>query len=112
MGGAHKIARLSMGLITIVGVWGLANLQAGATDEWRSRVSATLLSLYDVPAASQAPTVSGDKGEFDAAALEPHFDAQGRVQADVHYDCSQEAPTNALASAGLSVSSSVKLNPL
>ena len=98
-----------MGLITIVGVWGLAGLQAGATDEWRSRVSTKLLSLYDVPVASQAPTVSRDESELasNAAALEPHFDEQGRVQADVHYDCSQDSPTNALASAGLSDRKSV-----
>ena len=32
MGGANKVARLIMSLCTIVGVWGVADLQAGAAD--------------------------------------------------------------------------------
>ena len=113
MGGANKVARLSIGLVTIVGVWGLAELRAGATDEWRSRVSTKLLSVYDAPTASRPPATHYESElASNAAALEPRFNEQGRVQADVHYDCSQDAPANALASAGLSVSSSVKLAAL
>lgn len=113
MGGATKVARLSTGLITIVGVWGLAELRAGATDEWRSSVSAKLLSVYDAPTASRPPTGHYESElASDAAALEPRFNEQGRVEADVHYDCSQDVPKSALTSAGLSVSSSVKLAPL
>jgi hypothetical protein len=114
MGGAKKIAGLSMSLVAIVGVWGVADLRAGAADEWRSRVSTKLLSVYDAPTASGSSTVSQYESEpvSNATAVEPHFDGQGWVQADVHYDCLQDTPAKALASAGLSVSSSIKLAPL
>jgi hypothetical protein len=99
-----------MSLGTIVGVWGVADLQAGAADEWRSRVSTQLLSIYDAPAAAMRAAALGHEGELtsNAAALEPRFNEQGRVQADVHYDCSQDTPAR-LVSAGLAVSSSIKL---
>jgi hypothetical protein len=114
MGGVNKVATLSMGLVAIVGVWGVADLQAGAADEWRSRVSTKLLALYDAPTGSGPLTGSHYESELasNAAALDPRFNEQGSVQADVHYDCSQDAPTTALVSAGLSVSSSVKLASL
>jgi hypothetical protein len=114
MGGANKVARLFLSLVTIVGVWGVADLQAGAADEWRSRVSTKLLSVYDAPTAPRPPTVSRNESELvsNAIALEPRFNEQGWVQADVHYDCSQDAPGKALAAAGLAVSSSIKLAPL
>jgi hypothetical protein len=111
MGGANKIAGLSIGVVATVGVWGAADLQAGAADEWRSRVSTKLLSIYDAPTASRPTTASQyESGPgANAMALEPRFNEQGRVQADVYYDCSQDAPIKALVSAGLAVSSSVKL---
>src|SRR5882757_4920328 len=114
MGGANKIARLSIGLVWIVGFWGVADLQAGAADEWRARVSTKLLSIYDAPTPPRPAAVSQYESEpaANAMALEPRFNGQGWVQADVHYDCSQDAPTKALVSAGLSGSSSIKLAPL
>jgi len=113
MGGANKIARLTTSLVTIVGLWGVADLQAGAADEWRSRVSTKLLAIYDAPTASR-PLTSHYETEpvSNATALQPHLNAQGWVQADVHYDCSQRTPTKALESVGLSVGSSTKLAPL
>jgi hypothetical protein len=114
MGGANKVARLIMSLGTIVGVWGVADLQAGASDEWRSRVSAKLLSLHDAPAAARPATAGYQESELlsNAMALEPRLNERGWVQADVHYDCARDTPTEVLASAGLSVNSSVKLAPL
>jgi hypothetical protein len=41
-----------------------------------------------------------------------HLDSQGRAQVDVHYDCSINAPTAALAAAGLAINASVKIGPL
>src|ERR1700761_9501031 len=70
---------------------------AGAVDvQWRSRVSTTLQSVYD----------SGNNSNS------ARFDKQGRVQTDVHYNCSSAAPTSALTSAGLSVSAKAHLPPL
>src|SRR6185312_5473959 len=111
MGGANKIAGLFIGGVAIVGVWGAADLRAGAADEWRSRVSAKLLSIYDVPAAPRPVTGGQYESELgaNAMALEPRFNEQGWAQADVHYDCSGDAPIKSLVSAGLAVSASVKL---
>jgi hypothetical protein len=41
-----------------------------------------------------------------------HFDREGRVQADVHYNCSSAAPTAALKAAGFAASGTAMLPPL
>ncbi|HEV7447660.1 MAG TPA: hypothetical protein VGO18_34150, partial [Steroidobacteraceae bacterium] len=94
MGGANKVARLIMSLCTIVGVWGVADLQAGAADEWRSRVSAKLLSIHDAPTAARSATVGNPESALlpNAMALDARFNERGWVQADVHYDCAQDTP--------------------
>jgi hypothetical protein len=74
MGGANKIARATTSLVTIVGLWGVADLQAGAADEWRSRVSTKLLAIYDAPTASRQPTSHSETEPVShATALEPHL---------------------------------------
>ena len=114
MRGANKLARLSASLVAIVGVWGVTDLQAGFAADWRPRVAAKLLSLYDTPTAARpaAAANSASGPAFNAAALDPHFNELGWVQADVHFDCSQDTPAAALAAAGFAVSVSIKLAPL
>ena len=92
MGGRNPIARL---LISLAAIAAVGVTPAAASDAWRLRVSAKLLSVYDAPAAARslAPTA--------------RFNDQGWVQADVHYDCSNEA--RAVISAGLSVSASIRV---
>jgi hypothetical protein len=108
------VARFITSLVTIAGVWGVAELQAEAADEWRLSISPKLLSVYDAPTAARLATARNHESELlpNAMALDPRFDARGRVQADVHYDCDRDTPAEALASAGLSFSSSIKLAPL
>src|SRR5947209_2719408 len=110
MGGATKLARLSVGLVAAGAIWGATDLDAGAATDWRPRVSAKLLSVYDSPGRARPPAVAYLKGGLgsNAGALEPRFDARGWVQADVHYDCSQDTPAKALASAGLAADTSIK----
>ncbi len=85
-------------------------------EEWRARVSAKLLAVYDAAARGEAPAPSGASSAAAPPAtvspFSPHIDAMGRVQVDVHYDCSSNAPVAALASAGLSVGASVHVPPL
>ena len=81
------------------------NVGAGAMDaQWRSRVSIALQSVYDT---SRQAVAAGSSLTNMA-----RFDAQGRVEADVHYNCSSASPTAALASAGLAVSGTTKLPPM
>jgi len=76
-----------------------------AIETWRGRVAIGLQSVYD--AHTHRQTVAGNGG--NAARL----DAQGRVEADVYYDCSSdEVPKAAFAAAGLSTSSATHLPPL
>jgi hypothetical protein len=75
--------------------------ETNAAQEWRSRVAAKLQSVYD---SRQITRQTTDE--------QRHFDAQGRVQADVHYNCSSSAPTAALQAAGFSISGSATLPPL
>src|SRR5436309_8049931 len=93
MGGRYPVARLlfsSLAVITTIWV-----TPAAPADAWRLRVSAKLLSVYDAPATARASVTSA------------RFNAQGLVQADVHYDCSNEA--RSVISTNLSVSSSIRL---
>ncbi len=95
MGGRFSFARLltrSLAVIFAVGA-----TPAAPAEGWRLRVSAKLQSIYDAPAAARA--------SVNAA----RFNAQGWVQADVHYDCSSQA--RSVISTGLSVSSSIRLAP-
>src|SRR5262249_47821820 len=51
-------------------------------------------------------------GRATASAWGVRFDAQARVEADVHYDCTSSVPAAALAAAGLAVSGTAHLPPL
>lgn len=111
MGGRHKFARLVISLVGIVGASGSVATPAEAPDAWRARVSAKLLSIYDSAAGASAagarnPAVAVSS---ESAAGPARFNDNGWVQADVHYDCSRGPPTKALAAAGLSINSSVRL---
>src|SRR5512140_3439879 len=93
MGGRFSVARLlTSSLAVVMAVW---VIPAGPADAWRLRVSARLQSVYDAPAAARASVPSA------------RFNARGWVQADVHYDCSDEA--RSVLSTSLSVSSSIRL---
>jgi hypothetical protein len=76
--------------------------RAEAAEAWRSRVARQLLVVHDAPAGSATAS---------ASELGPRFDASGRVQVDVHYDCALDAPLAALTASGLSVGGSVKIVP-
>jgi hypothetical protein len=114
MGGRHTRARLLASLVGTVGIWGSLAAPAQAPDAWRSRVSVKLLSIYDsaVGASAAGARNQAVAVDSDPAAGAARFNEKGWVQADVHYDCSQDSPAKALAAAGLSINSSVKLAPL
>ena len=112
MGGKNNAARLLAGLICIGGVSGWI-VAFGGTPElavsWRSKVSGSLLSIYD--ARDRLAGVHKQSAGVDRAALGPRFNDQGAVQADIYYDCDGDAPVRALATAGFAVGLSVKLTP-
>ncbi len=99
MGGRHSVARLLIGFVWIAVAWGSVASPEAAGDAWRLRVSAKLLSIHDA-----AP---GERSGVTSA----RFNEKGWVQADVHYDCAGDSPTEAVISAGLTISSSVRLAP-
>jgi len=93
MGGRYSVARLLTGsLAVIIAIW---VTPAAPADAWRLRVSAKLQSVYDAPAAARTSVTSA------------RFNARGWVQADVHYDCSNEARSD--ISTRVSVSSSIRI---
>lgn len=99
MGGWHSSARLLIGFVGIAVAWGSTTSPAVTADAWRLRVSARLLSIYDAS--------PGGRSTESAA----RFNEKGWVQADIHYDCAGETPTQALVAAGLSLGSEVRLRP-
>jgi hypothetical protein len=72
---------------------------------WRSRVSADLLQVY------QSTTIKSEAGSSGKAPPHARFDSSGRVQIAAHFDCKLPVPDRALAAAGLAMSAFVKLPP-
>jgi hypothetical protein len=124
MGDSRQVSRLlAVALSAACGlVLAAAPRNTGAAGEWRARVSSRLQSIYDAhrqpgPATNSSATEADGTGSAAAVGLSvaadlARFDARGRVEADVHYDCSTGAPTAELVAAGLSVSGMTELPPL
>jgi len=74
--------------------------------QFQAHVSASLLNLNQQAASGSSPLNGATSGPT------ARFDARGRVQVDVHFNCSAAAPTQALAAAGLSINASVHVPPL
>jgi hypothetical protein len=72
-----------------------------AVEAWRTRVAPGLQSTYD--ASRQALPIASSRVRFDG---------EGRVEADVHYDCSSSVPTPVLRAAGMEVMGQTHLPPL
>jgi Subtilase family len=86
---------------------------AAAATNWRSRVSANLLVVYDAATTSVAPSIKATQPATSATERPTaRFDALGRVQVDVNFDCAVAAPTTALVAAGLLIDTTVKAPPL
>src|SRR6267142_2601040 len=96
MGGSTQVSGLLAAILSGAGALFLTitSRNTGAAEEWRARVSAKLQSVYDA-------RLNGAVGVSSSANM-ARFDERGRVEADVHYNCSSGAPTAALAAAGRS----------
>jgi len=73
---------------------------------WQAVVSSELLHIYSQPASSAAKAVA------KPTTLAARFDGAGRVQVDVHFDCSTPAPTQELTESGVRINASVRQGPL
>jgi hypothetical protein len=106
MGGSTQISGLLAAILSGAAALFLTVTprNAGAAEEWRARVSVKLQSVYDA-------RLNGAVGVASSANM-ARFDERGRVEADVHYNCSSGAPTAALAAAGLSVNVASVLPPV
>jgi hypothetical protein len=82
----------------------LACATSTAQINWQARVSTELLNVYTQ--AQSGRVTQGIKNAPNA-----RFDSGGRVQVDVHIDCSTNAPTQELAAAGLKITALVKVSP-
>jgi hypothetical protein len=79
----------------------------GFNSVWRAIAVLSAVSTFAFARVCSA----ADTSNATAAALEStgaHADTAGRLQIDVHFDCSLAPPSTALAAAGLAVASSVK----
>jgi hypothetical protein len=86
---------------------------AASTPEWRSRVSASLLAVYDAAATTITPSIKATPPSTSTTERPTaRFDAQGRVQVDVNFDCAVTAPISALKAAGLQIDTTVKAPPM
>jgi hypothetical protein len=82
----------------------------GFNSVWRAiAVVAAVLAFGEAllhPTASSAAAVDGTPASLESAGA--HVDTAGRLQVDVHFDCSLAPPITALTAAGLAVNSSVR----
>ena len=90
-----------------------ATASAAPASDWRARVSPDLLAVYDSATATIKPSIkaaSPSTGIVERSTA--RFDAGGRVQVDVNFDCANVAPTSELKALGFVISVSLKLAPL
>src|SRR3569833_3331799 len=106
MGDSKQVSRLLALIHSGAGALLLTTLphDADAIEGWRERVATGLLSVFVACFFRLFGLVCG--------VFLARVDAQGRVEADVHNDCSTAAPSATLATAGLSASSATHLPPL
>jgi hypothetical protein len=87
-----------------------------ASAEWQLHVSARVLDIWKSSqtqsSMNAAPVNGAASGAMIPGSPGARFDANGRVQIDVAFDCSQSAPTQALVTAGLIVGTTVKVPPM
>jgi hypothetical protein len=105
MGGSKQVSGLLAALLSCGALLLVAQPRdTGAVETWRARVATGLQSVYDTAGQQVMPA-----GTANSVA---RFDPQGRVEADVHYDCSSTVPKAALIAAGLTPSGTTHLPPL
>jgi hypothetical protein len=91
----------------------LSAASAASSLDWQSRVTPRLLALWSQQLESGEKRQAQDAPPAARTPLSAaRFDPQGRVQLDVHYDCSAPAPTKSLAAAGLVIGAAVHVPPL
>jgi hypothetical protein len=108
--GSIQVSRLLAAICSACALLVLvAPRSTSGSEEWRSRVSAALQAIHDagLSTPNTPATTAGN-----AMAARARRDSQGRVEADVHHDCSASAPLEELAAAGISITRVVKLPPL
>ncbi len=102
----YKISVLRLGR-RVLGTIALCATTAGAAQSgWQAATSSELLHIYSQPAASLASAAA------NPSTSAARFDAEGRVQVDVRFDCSAATPLQGLAESGLHINASVRQNPL
>ncbi len=88
---------------------------ASPSQEWQARVSKDLLNIYAASKTAQAQGIQS-QGVAPKSTIQQNtrarFDAKGRVQLDVKFDCNTTAPINALKAAGLVIGTTVKVPPM
>ena len=90
-----------------------SSVSAAQTADWRSRVSPDLLGIYDATTARITPSIKATVASTPVTERSTaRFDAGGRVQVDVNFDCADAAPSNALKTAGLLIDTTVKAPPM
>lgn len=90
-----------------------ATASAAPAADWRARVSPDLLAVYDSATATIKPSIKAtlpSTGIVERSTA--RFDAGGRVQVDVNFDCASVAPTSELNALGFVTGVSLKLAPL
>jgi hypothetical protein len=107
---SRSLWAISTVLIMIIAAAASASVPAA----WQSKVSQDLLTVYE---SNEMAQTSSAKLRVTAPVavtkLSPaRFDAQGRVQVDIHFDCANVAPISSLKELGFAVGVTLKLPPL
>ena len=109
MRGSHTAWLVVIVTIATLAVQHDAVSQNGWTS-WQSRVTPQILSLWK---ASNALTPNATGGSELPLKSNDHvrYDARGRVQIDVSFDCAKSTPTTALQAAEMLIGTSLRIPP-
>ncbi len=80
---------------------------------WRSFVGSRLLEAYDSRSITGAAQTAqgGNTVSSRSVSAQIRADSEGRIQLDVHYDCSRASVAQQLSAAGFSIGTSIRLDP-
>jgi hypothetical protein len=103
--GIRRHLRIVMPVLGILAAVGATATPESLLPNWQSRVSSRVINLTQ---ASNSNSINGTRQSSSSV----RYDAKGRLQIDIRYDCTQPAPRAAAAAAGMVMGTMVKIPPL
>jgi len=103
--GIRRHLRIVMPVLGMLAAVGATATPESLSPNWQSRVSSRVMNLTQ---SSSTNSINGARLSSSGV----RYDAKGRLQIDIEYDCAQPAPRAAAAAAGMVIGTMVKIPPV